>query len=110
MKAYKFILLVFWPALQAIEPLIVEEKTVYTVASFESVDFFTTYSHEGEFLWEIPFNTKIESIQENNDRILFLSKMRDETAYILSCFDKTTGTLIWEKAILSPIRGQVSQE
>ena len=102
MIRYGFILFGLLGTLQAIEPLIVKEKTIHTISSFDSVDYFSTYSPDGEFLWEIPFRTKIESFQEMEGQLFFLSKMRSGDAYVLSCFEEETGKLVWEKPIFSP--------
>lgn len=101
MTKYLLVFLMFG-ALYAHEPLVVKEKEIHTIASFDAVDYFTTITSDGEFLWELPFGTKIESFQELGDRLFILSKMRDGSAYYLTCLDAEKGKLIWEKPIFAP--------
>lgn len=87
---------------QAQEKLIVKETLVHAIASFETVDYFSTFSREGVFLWEVPFSSKIQSIEDGGDQIFVLSQTRNEGAFFLSCMDKETGKIIWEKGIFAP--------
>ena len=84
------------------EKLIVREDIIYTVASFDIVDYFSSVDREGKFLWEIPFSSKIQSFEEAGQELLVLSQKRNGSAYFLSCIEKGTGKVLWEKGIYAP--------
>lgn len=86
--------------------LSVEDGMVHTICSFDSVDYFTTYSCTGEFLWEIPFGPKIISWQRDGDQILVLSRVRNGTAFFLSAINPMNGNFLWEKGIFAPKKDQ----
>jgi len=92
---------------QAQEKLIVKQNAIYTICSFDTVDYFTNLSPEGTFVWEMPFSSKIQSVEEGEDHLLILSKSRDGSAYFLSCIEKETGKSVWEKGIFAPRQTQI---
>lgn len=84
------------------DALQIRGEMIYVTASFEQVDYFSTLSQQGEFQWELPFKTKIISWKKQENHLFILSKMRDESAFFLSCVDAANGTLQWEKGIYAP--------
>ena len=95
---------------QTQEKLIVKENAIYTICSFDSIDYFSTFDHEGTFLWEIPFGAKIISVEEAGDRLLLLSRARDGSSYFLSSIERATGTAIWATGIFAPRETQTAIE
>ena len=70
----------------------VNKELIHTVSSFEQVDYFTSYDLNGNFLWEIPFKTKIESLKVlDENQILIFSRHRNNLAYFLSLVDEQSG-------------------
>jgi hypothetical protein len=86
----------------SMDPLGIEQEMICVVSSFESRDYFTVFSVKGIPLWEIPFNSKIQSWKIDGERLYVFSKMRNETTYFLSCFTTDDGGLRWEKPIHAP--------
>ncbi len=82
--------------------LVVENEKIHAVCSFEQVDYFTTFSPQGEFLWEVPFAAKIVSWKKEEGLLVVLSKARNGLSYYLSSIDPMEGKIVWEKAILAP--------
>lgn len=91
-----------WTSFQE-DALGVDEEAVYTISAFSHVDYFTTFSHRGEFLWEIPFGSTIISWRKENEQLYILSKTRNGSAYFLSCVDPLCGAILWEKGIFKPL-------
>lgn len=91
-----------WTSFQE-DALGVDEQAVYTISAFSHVDYFSTFSHRGEFLWEIPFGSTIISWRKENKHLYILSKTRNGSAYFISCIDPLCGEILWEKGIFEPI-------
>jgi outer membrane protein assembly factor BamB len=84
------------------EKLIVDYDHVYVISSFDQIQYLTVYNFFGEFIWEVTFNSKIISVEVENEILFTLSKGRNGQAYYLSCFNIKNGRLIWEKPIWAP--------
>jgi outer membrane protein assembly factor BamB len=81
------------------DPLIVEADLLYVVSSFEDLDYFSAFTHAGEFSWEAPFSTEILSWKFLDDHLFLFSHARDGSVYYLTCLDAKTGKLLWEKGV-----------
>lgn len=85
------------------ENLSVTSDKIYTVSSFDSIDYFTVYSFEGTPLWEVNFTSKIISWKIANNSIIILSKARNGLTYFVTSIKNDDGTMTWEKPIHSPV-------
>ncbi len=79
------------------ERMLIAEDGIYLVSSFDSKDRLTAYSHYGEFLWESSFFAKITSWQVVGNRIFVFSKDRDGYSTYLTCVDRYTGRMLWQR-------------
>lgn len=102
MKKFIIALLSFFGVCQAQESISVQENYVFAVSSFDAVDYFSTLTKEGEYLWEIPFSTQVQSFEVKDDQLFILSKTRNGLAYFVTCVNKEDGKVIWEKGIYAP--------
>ena len=84
------------------EELIVQGEKIHAICSFDQADYFTTFSSQGEFLWEVPFASKIISWKKEDAHLYILSKARNGLTYFLSAIEAANGKMIWEKSILAP--------
>lgn len=84
------------------DKLFVAQECVFVISSFAEVDYFTTFSQSGDFLWEIPFSSQIQSWKIEDNRLYILSQTRNKLAYYLSCVSPIDGKMAWEKGIYSP--------
>jgi len=84
------------------EVLAIDNGVVHVVSSFSQIDYFSTFSEKGEFVWEIPFNAKVLSWKKEGDKLFVFSQMRGGAAFFLSCVDPTSGAVLWEKGIYAP--------
>ena len=85
------------------ESLTVTSDKIYTVSSFDSIDYFTVYSLNGTPLWEVNFTSKIITWKVANDSIIILSKARNGSAYFVTSIKNDDGTMAWEKPINAPV-------
>lgn len=76
---------------------------IYTISSFDTVDYFCTYDHNGNLVWEIPFYSKILSWKKNEDALIIFSKHRNGQICFLTCAAGDTGEVKWEKRISAPL-------
>lgn len=86
------------------ELIFVNKNLIHTISSFDDVDYFSTFLHSGDLVWEIPFNSQILSTNISNEGLLYIfSKQRNGMAFYLSCLESATGKFLWEKPIYSPM-------
>ena len=83
--------------------LMIEEEKIHAICSFDKVDYFTTFSTQGDFIWEIPFAAKIVSWKKEGAQAIVLSKARNGLAFFLSSIDTVSGKIVWEKGIYAPM-------
>ncbi|HSW86507.1 MAG TPA: hypothetical protein VLG49_03285 [Rhabdochlamydiaceae bacterium] len=84
------------------DQLSIGEEHIYTISSFDSIDYFCTYDRDGKLTWEIPFGSKIVAWRTKNESLFIFSRLRNGRAYFLTCIDSSTGELKWEKPIFAP--------
>ncbi len=80
----------------------VGDHLIHIVSSFESVDYLTTFSHGGELVWEVPFQSQVVSWGLREGALFVFSKARDGQIYFLTDLDAETGQVLWEKNIFAP--------
>jgi hypothetical protein len=86
------------------EHFVVNKNLIHVISSFDQVDYFSTFLHSGDMVWEIPFNSQILSMKIYNEGLLYIfSKQRNGMAFYLSCVESATGKFLWEKPIYSPM-------
>jgi hypothetical protein len=90
------------------ERMSVNSESIYVVSSFDVIDYFSTYNHEGEFVWETPFSSKIVSWKIKGDVLFIFSRHRNGLVYYLTRLEAGTGTIKWEKSIFSPVLNSLS--
>jgi len=86
------------------ETLVVNKNLIHVISSFDQIDYFSTFLHSGDIVWEIPFNSQILSMKIYNEGLLYIfSKQRNGMAFYLSCVESATGKFLWEKPIYAPM-------
>lgn len=79
------------------ERMILAEDGIYIISSFEQSDGLTAYSYNGARLWETTFYAKIISWRIAGDGIVVFSKDRAAPKTYLSCLNRYTGVVLWER-------------
>ena len=73
------------------------QDSVIVISSFDSQDHVTAYTFYGVRLWNAPFHAKILSWQIAGDLVFVFSKDRNGTKTYITCMDRYTGNMIWQK-------------
>ena len=84
------------------EKLMLDEKRLYIISSFEEIAYLTAYFHNGFPAWELNFNSKVISYEVKDEKMFIFSKDRNGKVYYLTCIDVNDGKVEWEKLILAP--------
>lgn len=71
--------------------------SVMVISTFDSEDHVTAYTYAGVRLWNAPFHAKILSWEIAGNYIFIFSKDRKGTKTYITCLDRHTGSLIWQK-------------
>lgn len=100
---YLILAVLFFSAIAAQADVAIHPSDLYVISSFEKMDYFTTYDHDGKLLWEIPFQSKIVSWKLEEGLLVVHSRHREGLAYYLSCVDPKSGEIKWERAIWAPL-------
>lgn len=79
------------------EKMILTSDSIVAISSFESQDHVAAYSYHGLRLWDTTFHAKILSWQIVSDYVFIFSKHRDGYKTYITCLDRYTGSLIWER-------------
>lgn len=79
------------------ERMMLAEDGIYIISSFEHSDGVTAYSFNGVRLWETTFHAKITSWRVVGDYVLVFSKHRSGYKTYLTCMDRYSGAVLWER-------------
>lgn len=79
------------------ERMMLAEDGIYIISSFEDSDKVTAYSYFGDALWDTSFHAKITSWQLAGNSIIVFSKHRSGYKTYLTCLDRYTGKLVWQR-------------
>jgi outer membrane protein assembly factor BamB len=79
------------------ERMMTTQDAIYNISSFEKTDAVTAYSYSGVLLWDKSFHAKITSWQIIGDYIIVFSKHRSGYKTYLTCMDRYTGSVLWER-------------
>ncbi len=79
------------------ERMLLSSNAVYVISSFDTQDHITAYTHSGLRLWNAPFRAKILSWQIAGDYIFIFSKDRKGSTTYLTCIEKISGELAWQR-------------
>lgn len=79
------------------ERMIIDHGEIFIVSSFDSEDHVTVYDVLGNCLWDNKFHAKILSWQVVNDLVIVFSKSRGGHKTYLTCLDRYTGRLLWQR-------------
>lgn len=79
------------------ERMVIDRNDIFVVSSFDSKDYITVYDFFGRQLWNISFHAKILSWKVDNDLLVVFSKDRAGTSTYLTCIDRYTGKLLWQR-------------
>lgn len=79
------------------EKMCLTQDSVVAVSSFKNQDFITAYTFNGEKLWDASFHAKIVSWKIVSDYVFVFSKHRDGTKTYITCLDRHTGSVIWQR-------------
>jgi hypothetical protein len=71
--------------------------SVMVISTFDSEEHVTAYTYAGIRLWNAPFHAKILSWQITGDYVFIFSKGRKGTKTYITCINRHTGSLIWQK-------------
>jgi outer membrane protein assembly factor BamB len=77
--------------------MIVTSTRIYVISSFETADHISAFSHEGKLVWNAPFYAKILSWQIQGDQIFVFSKDRSGYQTYVTCVDRYTGSMKWQR-------------
>jgi hypothetical protein len=77
--------------------MIVSTTRIYIISSFETADHISAYTYDGRLVWEAPFFAKVISWQMHADAIFVFSKDRGGYQTYLTCLDRYTGTMKWQR-------------
>ncbi len=70
---------------------------IYIISSFEDSDKVTAYGYNGDFLWDTSFFAKITSWEIAGNSIFIFSKHRSGYKTYLTCLDRYSGRMIWQR-------------
>lgn len=70
---------------------------IYIISSFEETDGISAYAYNGNLAWEQRFRAKIVSWQIAQNYIFVFSKHRSGYKTYLTCLDRFSGRVIWER-------------
>jgi len=79
------------------ERMLLAEDGIYLISSFDDCDKVTAYSYYGDPLWDTSFFAKITSWQVAGNSIIVFSKHRNGNKTYLTCLDRYTGKMLWQK-------------
>lgn len=79
------------------EKMLLTSDSIYIVSSFENSDVITAYSYFGERIWDVTFHAKIISWEVTADNIFVLSKHRTGYKTYLTCLNRYSGGMVWER-------------
>lgn len=71
--------------------------SVVAISSFDNQDHVTAYTYSGVRLWNAPFHAKILSWHIAGGNIFIFSKDRSGTKTYITCLNKNTGSVVWQK-------------
>jgi hypothetical protein len=71
--------------------------SVMAISTFNNEDHITAYTYSGVQLWDAPFHAKIISWKFAGDFVFVFSKDRKGTKTYITCLDRHTGNLVWQK-------------
>lgn len=77
--------------------MLVSSNAVFVISSFDTQDHITAYTHYGVRIWSAPFHAKIISWQMAGDFIFVFSKDRKGSSTYLTCLDRVSGELVWQR-------------
>ncbi len=77
-------------------------EMIHSISSFNEIVYLTTYSYEGNPIWELPFSVNIISWELKGGNLFVFSKNRLGTAFFLTCINAANGQVLWERAIVAP--------
>jgi hypothetical protein len=79
------------------ERMLLTSDSVIVISTFDNQDHITSYTHYGLRLWNAPFHAKILSWQIAGDLVFVFSKDRSGTKTYITCINRYTGEMIWQK-------------
>jgi len=79
------------------EKMLCAEDGIFLISSFEDSDVITAHSYNGIPLWDRSFFAKIVSWRVIGDRIIVFSKHRSGYKTYLTCIDRFSGALLWQR-------------
>ena len=80
------------------ERMLFAEDAIYVLLSVENYDVIRAFSHSGSFIWEINFLSQVTSWQILGDSIVVFSKDRLAPTTYLTCLERSSGALFWERS------------
>jgi len=79
------------------ERMIVDHGEIFLISSLHNEDGVTVYNFNGQRLWEARFHAKIISWNVQPDVVLIFSKDRYGFSTFITCLDRFTGRVLWER-------------
>jgi len=79
------------------ERMIVDHGEIFLISSLNNEDGVTVYNFNGQRLWETRFHAKIISWDVEPDLVLIFSKDRYGYSTFITCLDRFTGRVLWER-------------
>ncbi len=79
------------------EKMLLAEDGIYILSSFDDQDGICAYLYNGVLAWAKRFHSKITSWRVAGDYIFVFSKHRTGYKTYLTCLDRDTGYILWER-------------
>lgn len=79
------------------ERMLLSSNAVFVISTFDSEDHVTAYTYYGTRIWNAPFHAKILSWQLAGDFVFVFSKDRNGHKTYLTCIDRDSGALVWQR-------------
>lgn len=79
------------------ERMLLASDAIFILSSLDNQDGICAYSYYGNLLWETTFQAKVTSWRLAGDSIFVFSKHRGGWKTYLTCLDRFTGRVIWER-------------
>lgn len=79
------------------ERMLIDRGDIFIISSFDSEDHLTVYDFLGNRIWDDSFHAKITSWRVVDDLVFVFSKSRAGHKTYLTCLDRYTGRMIWQR-------------
>jgi hypothetical protein len=79
------------------ERMVIDNGEIFLVSSFDIEDHICVYDLSGNKLWDDVFQAKIISWEVFGNTVMVFSKHRAGYKTYITCLDRATGQVIWQR-------------